>query len=129
MSITFIERENDNFCSWTCLYKTKEDMYNDLKWDAEAYTIDFWKDDLNWKLRDYAFEYGVDSLLKDATWIMYWEKSLEDLCKNILCHITPNNEIIDYDDKELNEVWDKLGETIAKETFEDIIEEERIKNK
>jgi len=127
MSFTFIEKDNDTYCTWMDIYDSKEEMFDDLKFDAESYAMEFWKIDGNWKLRDYALEYGVNSFLKDATWIMYWEKSLEDLCKNVLCYITPNNEMIDYDDKELNEVWNKLGETIAKETIEKCIEEERIK--
>ena len=129
MSITFIERKNDNYCSWTCLYKTKEEMYDDFKEDAEIYAAEFWEVDGNWKSRDDAVEFGVDHLLESVRWITYWERSLEDYCKNVLCYVTPNHEMIDYDDKELKEVWDNLGETVAKETLKKFINEEKKRNK
>lgn len=126
MTLTFIENENDEYCSWRDIYETKEAMYDDFKDDAGIYAAEFWGISGNWKIRDDAVEFGVDYVLKDASWITYWESALKDYCKNILCYITPNHEMIDYDDKELKEVWDNLGETVAKETLEKFIALERL---
>ena len=35
MTLTFIERENDEYCSWRDVYETKEEMYDDFLCEAE----------------------------------------------------------------------------------------------
>ena len=81
MTLTFIERENDEYCSWRDVYETKEEMYDDFLCEAEYIIKDLILYNGNFYERNLK-KYGVDGFTNSDIWKSIWLDLLKDLCEN-----------------------------------------------
>ena len=106
---------------WLDVYYTKEDMEEDFLTD-----IDFFiKDYIMWNGTEF-FEknlkkYGVEGFVNSDIWKDTWLSFLEKFCKDNFYFEVGNKYFIplDHNDPVVIEVWNDLGNKVAKNVFED----------
>lgn len=117
MTLTFIERENDEYCSWRDVYETKEEMYEDFLCEAEYIIKDLILYNGNFYERNLK-KYGVDGFTNSDIWKNIWLDLLKDFCENSFPVGGLDFLPLNYYDPMVIEVWNKAGNKAAKPIFE-----------